>query len=77
MNHTNLPDFITSNTRLPLIAASMFLVSGPALVIACCQASSEQGIRAAQTLGADLAYMGTRFIPTNESLAEVVYQVLH
>ena len=38
MNYTSLPNFITSNTRLPLIAAPMFLVSGPDLVIACCQA---------------------------------------
>ena len=33
-----LPNFITSNTKLPLIAAPMFLVSGPELVIACCKA---------------------------------------
>lgn len=33
-----LPDFITQNTVLPLIAAPMFLVSGPDLVLAVCQA---------------------------------------
>lgn len=33
-----LPDFITQNTVLPLIAAPMFLVSGPDLVLASCQA---------------------------------------
>lgn len=32
------------------------------------------GIRAAEMLGADLAYMGTRFIPTVESLAEDEYK---
>jgi nitronate monooxygenase len=32
------------------------------------------GIRAAEMLGADLAYMGTRFIPTVESLAEPDYK---
>ena len=36
--------------------------------------STGRGIRAAQTLGADLAYMGTRFIPTHESMAETAYQ---
>lgn len=36
--------------------------------------STGRGIRAAQTLGADLAYMGTRFIPTHESLATIPYQ---
>ena len=36
--------------------------------------SSGRGIRAAQALGADLAYMGTRFIPTPESLAVAAYQ---
>lgn len=33
-----LPEFITKHTVLPLIAAPMFLVSGPDLVIASCQA---------------------------------------
>ena len=33
-----LPDTIRSRLRLPLIAAPMFLVSGPALVIAACRA---------------------------------------
>ena len=36
--------------------------------------STGQGIRAAQALGADLAYMGTRFIATDESLAGDAYQ---
>ena len=36
--------------------------------------SSGLAIRAAQSLGADLAYMGTRFIPTSESLAVEAYQ---
>jgi nitronate monooxygenase len=31
------------------------------------------GIRAAEVLGADYAYMGTRFIPTRESLADDAY----
>lgn len=33
-----------------------------------------RGIRAAQVLGADLAYMGTRFIATRESLASEEYR---
>lgn len=33
-----LPDFIVNQTTLPVIAAPMFLVSGPDLVIATCQA---------------------------------------
>jgi nitronate monooxygenase len=33
-----------------------------------------RSIRAAEVLGADLAYMGTRFIATNESLASEAYQ---
>lgn len=33
-----LPEFITQHTVLPLIAAPMFLVSGPDLVVASCQA---------------------------------------
>ena len=33
-----LPDFITQHTVLPLIAAPMFLVSGPDLLVAACQA---------------------------------------
>lgn len=32
------------------------------------------GIRAAEALGADFAYMGTRFIPTPESLAEPAHK---
>jgi len=36
--------------------------------------STGRGIRAAQALGADLAYMGTRFIATHESLAQTAYQ---
>ncbi|WP_371932029.1 hypothetical protein [Mesobacillus subterraneus] len=32
-----LPDWITANTELPIIAAPMFLVSGPELVLACCK----------------------------------------
>ncbi len=32
------------------------------------------GIRAAEVLGADLAYLGTRFIPTDESQANDAYQ---
>jgi len=34
---TPLPNFITNHTTLPLIAAPMFLVSGPELVIVCCK----------------------------------------
>ncbi|MFL2770762.1 MAG: NAD(P)H-dependent flavin oxidoreductase [Rhodospirillaceae bacterium] len=33
-----------------------------------------QGIRAAEVLGADFAYLGTRFIPTNESMASDKYK---
>lgn len=36
--------------------------------------STGRAIRAAQTLGADLAYMGTRFIATEESLASDDYR---
>lgn len=36
--------------------------------------STGRGIRAAQVLGADYAYMGTRFIATEESLAEPAYK---
>lgn len=36
--------------------------------------STGRAIRAAQTLGADLAYMGTRFIPTHESMADDRYK---
>lgn len=38
MPTTPLPNFITHHTTLPLIAAPMFLVSGPELVIASCKA---------------------------------------
>ena len=33
-----LPDSLAGRLRLPVVAAPMFLVSGPELVIACCQA---------------------------------------
>lgn len=36
--------------------------------------SSGRGVRAAQILGADFAYMGTRFIASTESLAEPDYK---
>ncbi|USG61923.1 nitronate monooxygenase [Sneathiella marina] len=36
--------------------------------------SSGRGIRAAEILGADLAYLGTRFIATTEALAEEAYK---
>jgi nitronate monooxygenase len=36
--------------------------------------STGRGVRAAQTLGADLAYLGTRFIATTESLASDDYR---
>jgi len=35
-----------------------------------------QGVRAAEVLGADLAYMGTRFIATHESLASDDYKAM-
>jgi nitronate monooxygenase len=38
--------------------------------------SSGAGIRAAELLGADLAYLGTRFIATQESLAPEEYKAL-
>jgi nitronate monooxygenase len=44
-------------------------------VIACAGGiSTGGGIRAAQALGADVAYMGTRFIPTKESKAVDAYK---
>jgi nitronate monooxygenase len=36
--------------------------------------STGRGIRAAEILGANLAYLGTRFIATNESLASAPYR---
>ncbi|KAJ3329633.1 hypothetical protein HDU93_000862, partial [Gonapodya sp. JEL0774] len=36
--------------------------------------SDGRGIRAAQVLGADLAYMGTRFIPTTETASPTAYK---
>ncbi len=33
----SLPSFIRDNIRLPLVCAPMFLVSGPELVISCCE----------------------------------------
>jgi nitronate monooxygenase len=36
--------------------------------------SNGNSIRAAETLGADMAYMGTRFIATNEAFAEPEYK---
>jgi nitronate monooxygenase len=36
--------------------------------------SSGRGVRAAQVLGADFAYMGTRFIASTESMAEPEYK---
>ncbi|MFK7830054.1 MAG: NAD(P)H-dependent flavin oxidoreductase [Congregibacter sp.] len=36
--------------------------------------SSGRGVRAAQVLGADFAYMGTRFIASEESMAEAAYK---
>ena len=36
--------------------------------------SDGHALRAAQVLGCDLAYMGTRFIATNESLADIRYK---
>ena len=36
--------------------------------------SDGRGIRAAEVLGADLAYMGTRFIATQESMADPAYK---
>jgi NAD(P)H-dependent flavin oxidoreductase YrpB (nitropropane dioxygenase family) len=60
--------------RAPVVVAPMFLVSGPELVIASCRAGlvgsfPTQNARTTEVLGADLAYMGTRFIACDESLA--------
>jgi len=44
------------------------------LVILAGAISTGRGIRAAEVLGADLAYLGTRFIATNESLASEPYR---
>ena len=42
----------------------------------CWRAASADGhaLRAAQALGCDLAYMGTKFIATRESMADVSYK---
>jgi NAD(P)H-dependent flavin oxidoreductase YrpB (nitropropane dioxygenase family) len=55
--------------RLPLIAAPVFLVSGDGIVVLAGGISDGRALRAAEVLGADLAYTGTRFIATRESLA--------
>ena len=44
------------------------------IIIAAGGICNGQGIRAAEVLGADLAYMGTRFIATHESLANQEYK---
>jgi len=44
------------------------------LVVLAGAISTGRGIRAAEVLGADLAYLGTRFIATNESLASEPYR---
>jgi nitronate monooxygenase len=53
---------IRGRMRLPLIAAPMFRVS------------DGHALHAAVALGCDLAYMGTRFIATHESLAPPAYK---
>ncbi len=44
-----------------------------AIVVAGCL-STGRGVRAVTALGADFAYMGTRFIPTTECLADPAYK---
>ena len=44
------------------------------IIIAAGGICNGQGVRAAEVLGADLAYMGTRFIATDESLASDAYK---
>lgn len=46
------------------------------IVIAAGGICNGQGVRAAEVLGADLAYMGTRFIATDESLACDEYKAM-
>ena len=38
--------------------------------------SDGQGVAAAETMGADLAYLGTRFISVQESMAPAAYKVM-
>lgn len=52
--HRNLPDFITHNTVLPLIAAPMFLVSGADLLLAACRAGIIGAFAAPNTRTIDL-----------------------
>ena len=46
------------------------------IIIAAGGICNGQGVRAAEVLGADLAYMGTRFIATDESLASPEYKAM-
>lgn len=56
-------------TQLKALDFSGSLVLGGAI-------TDGRGVRAAQALGADYAYMGTRFIATKESMASQEYKVL-
>jgi len=69
------PRSIADRLALPLIAAPMLRVSGPDLVIAACRSGVIGAFPTAnQPLGCDLAYMGTRFIATTESMAAPDYK---
>ena len=46
------------------------------IIIAAGGICTGQGVRAAEVLGADLAYMGTRFLATDESLASEEYKAM-
>ena len=61
--------------RLPVVLAPMFLVTGPRSVVAG-SVSDGAALQAVRLLGADAAYMGTRFIASEESDAVDEYRQL-
>lgn len=70
-----LPDFITQNTTLPLIAAPMFLVSGTELVTAACKAGvigafPAPNARTIEDLDAWLNTITTNLTPTRNEKGE-------
>lgn len=95
-----IPPAWRGRLSLPVVAAPMFLISSPDLVVECCHGagghagslnpfaalhemrrvfdgtlllggaiSTGRQIAAARLMGADMAYMGTRFLATRESQA--------
>jgi nitronate monooxygenase len=75
-----LPPALAKHLSLPLIAAPMTGVSSLDLVFECCSRGVAGGVSdgtallCAEVLGADLAYMGTKFIATGESAASTAYK---